>query len=53
MADPRAERARAEGQRLRIIRLLEELADVDEKEQCQGCGEWFARLSAHKCDGPS
>jgi len=49
-----ANRARAEGQRLRIIRLLEQLADADEKEQCQACGEWFSNLGAHKphCDGP-
>lgn len=52
MGHPPYEKARAEGQRLRIIRLLEELAGVDGKDQCQQCGEWFDRLSAHKCDGP-
>lgn len=49
-----ANRARAEGQRLRIIRLLEVLADVDELEQCQGCGEWFKNVGSHRqhCSGP-
>jgi len=46
--------ARAEGQRVRIIRLLEALADVEQKEQCEQCGRWFASVSSHKphCDGP-
>jgi len=50
----RAREARAEGQRLRIIRLLEELGDIEPKEQCPACGEWFAQVSAHKphCNGP-
>ena len=54
MGNPRAERARAEGQRLRIIRLLEQLADVDEKDQCQSCGDWFSNVGSHRqhCDGP-
>lgn len=47
-------RARAEGQRLRIIRLLEKATDTESKEQCRKCGEWFANVSAHErhCDGP-
>lgn len=46
--------AREEGQRRRIIRLLETLADADPKDQCLMCGEWFDQLSAHTphCDGP-
>jgi hypothetical protein len=46
--------ARAEGQRRRIIALLEELADADHKEQCRMCGEYFDRLSSHEphCEGP-
>ena len=54
MAHSRHERARADGQRRRIIRLLETLADEDHKDQCQRCGEWFEQLSAHTphCDGP-
>ena len=46
--------ARAEGQRRRIIRLLEQLCDEDEKSQCRICGRWFDNLSAHTrhCDGP-
>lgn len=54
MDRPDANRARAEGQRLRIIRLLEELADVESKDQCQACGQWFSNLGAHKahCTGP-
>jgi len=47
-------RARAEGQRLRIIHLLEELAGVDEQEQCRRCGEFFENLGSHEphCSGP-
>jgi hypothetical protein len=50
----RRRQARAEGQRLRIIRLLEELGDIDAKEQCDKCGDWFDSVSSHKphCDGP-
>lgn len=46
--------ARAEGQRQRIIMLLEQLADEDPKDQCKMCGDWYANLSAHEphCDGP-
>jgi hypothetical protein len=46
--------ARAEGQRRRIIALLEELADADPKDQCPKCGDWYDNLSAHEphCDGP-
>lgn len=48
------ETARAEGQRLRIIRLLEALGDMDSKEQCRKCGGWFDQASSHEphCDGP-
>jgi len=54
MNRPDANRARAEGQRKRIIELLEELGDVDHKEQCPVCGEFFDNLGAHKrhCNGP-
>lgn len=38
---------RAEHQRLRIIRLLEQLADRDEKEQCEKCGRWFDSVASH------
>jgi hypothetical protein len=50
MSETRRRRARrrAEGQRLRIIRLLEEIAEVDAQEQCEGCGDWFSQLSAHE-----
>lgn len=46
--------ARAEGQRKRIISLLEQLADEDPKTQCRMCGEYFDNLAAHEphCDGP-
>lgn len=46
--------ARADGQRKRIIRLLEQLTDTDPKDQCRQCGEWFDNLPAHErhCDGP-
>jgi hypothetical protein len=46
--------ARADGQRKRIIALLETLADADSKDQCRMCGEWFDNVAAHKrhCDGP-
>jgi hypothetical protein len=45
--------ARAEGQRKRIIALLEQLADAEPKDQCRMCGEWFDNLAAHEphCDG--
>jgi hypothetical protein len=54
MANSDWSRARAEGQRRRIIHLLEEIADEDPKDQCLMCGEWFDQLSAHTphCDGP-
>jgi hypothetical protein len=52
-------RARAEGQRRRTIELLEQLAiaagaDVDEKEQCLTCGDYFKNVAAHErhCKGP-
>lgn len=47
-------RAREEQQRMRIIRLLEKLADEDEKEQCPKCGRFFKGLAQHRghCDGP-
>lgn len=46
--------ARADGQRKRIIRLLEQLADESSQEQCRMCGDWYDNLAAHKphCDGP-
>ncbi len=46
--------ARAEGQRKRIIQLLEQLADEDSKEQCKMCGEWFNAVAQHEphCEGP-
>jgi len=55
MPNSRRRRAvRAEGQRLRIIQLLEELGDIEPKDQCPTCGEWFDQVSSHKphCDGP-
>jgi len=44
----------AEGQRKRIIRLLEKLTDTESKDQCDQCGAWFDNLAAHTphCDGP-
>lgn len=45
---PARSQRRAERQRLRIIRLLETLADEDHKDQCKWCGEWFDNLSAHE-----
>lgn len=47
-------RARADGQRRRIIALLEAIADIDTKEQCPECGEYFTQVSSHRphCDGP-
>lgn len=44
----------AEGQRRRIIALLEHLAEVEPKEQCDRCGQWFDRVASHRpnCDGP-
>ena len=46
--------ARTEGQRKRIIELLEQVADGDPKDQCRQCGQWFDNLAAHErhCDGP-
>jgi hypothetical protein len=46
--------ARAEGQRKRIIALLEQLADAESKAQCRMCGEWYDNLPAHErhCNGP-
>lgn len=54
VTDRRRARARAEGQRKRLIWLLEELSDVDHKEQCPKCGEWFDAVASHEphCDGP-
>jgi len=45
---------RAERQRLRIIALLEAIADVDPHEQCPECGRFFKGLAQHRehCDGP-
>lgn len=47
-------RARAEGQRRRIIELLEQIADVEPKDQCPKCGGWYENLGAHEyhCEGP-
>ena len=52
--DRRLRAIRAERQRLRIIRLLEDAADADAKEQCPGCGAFFDGLAQHQphCDGP-
>lgn len=54
MNRPDALRARAEGQRLRIIRLLEQAVDAENKEQCDSCGGWFTSVASHEphCDGP-
>jgi len=54
MSHPRHREARAEGQRRRIIALLEELADAEPQEQCSLCGRYFKQLSSHRphCDGP-
>lgn len=48
------QRARAEGQRLRIITLLEELGDIESKQQCRKCGDWYDNVNAHisHCSGP-
>jgi len=44
---------RAERQRLRIIRLLEQAAGAEEKEQCPDCGRFFKGLAQHRghCEG--
>jgi hypothetical protein len=44
---------RAERQRLRLIALLEVIADVDHQEQCPDCGRFFKGLAQHRasCDG--
>jgi hypothetical protein len=44
---------RAERQRLRMIALLEAIADVDPHEQCPDCGRFFKGLAQHRdhCDG--
>jgi hypothetical protein len=44
---------RAERQRLRLIALLELIADVDHQEQCPDCGRFFKGLTQHRasCDG--
>lgn len=54
MGHAKHRRARAEGQRKRIIALLEELTDAEHKEQCQYCGEYFEKVSSHTphCSGP-
>jgi len=51
---PDLAQARAEGQRLRIIQLLEQTVEEDPKDQCRKCGEWFDSVASHKphCDGP-
>ena len=47
-----------DGLERRKIELLEAIADaadadIDDKEQCRGCGEWFANVGSHKphCKG--
>jgi len=54
MNDRRLRALRAERQRSRMIRLLEELADVKHERQCADCGEFFSGLAQHRphCDGP-
>jgi len=54
MNDRRLRQLRAERQRHRMIRLLEELADADHKDQCPDCGAFFKSLPQHRphCDGP-
>lgn len=51
--DRRLREARAERQRLRIIELLEAIADVDPHDQCPECGRFFKGLAQHRehCDG--
>jgi len=51
--DRRLREARAERQRLRIIALLEAIADVDPHDQCPECGRFFKGLAQHRehCDG--
>ena len=51
--DRRLREVRAERQRLRIIELLEQLADVDPHDQCPECGCFFKGLAQHRehCDG--
>jgi len=53
MNDRRLREVRAERQRLRIIRLLEEAADADHKDQCPDCGQFFSAVAQHRphCDG--
>lgn len=52
MHDRQAQALR-DGDRKRIIELLEELSDADHKEQCPLCGDYFKGVSQHKthCDG--
>lgn len=54
-----AREARAEGQRRRIVQLLEAMVaaaggDVADVEQCATCGGYYKSVSSHKqhCDGP-
>jgi len=54
MSRPEWQQARAEGQRLRIIELLEKATDTESMDQCPKCGDWFDNLGAHErhCSGP-
>ncbi len=47
-------RARAEGQRKRIIELLEKATESESKNQCPKCGQYFESVGLHSphCDGP-
>jgi hypothetical protein len=51
--DRRLREIRAERQRLRLIELLENIADVDAQDQCPECGRFYKGLSQHRdhCDG--
>lgn len=47
------------GLREREIELLEAVADavgadVDSRDQCEKCGQWYKQLSSHRphCEGP-
>ena len=54
MSRPEWQQARAEGQRKRIIELLEKATDSESKDQCRKCGDWFDRVGPHErhCSGP-
>jgi hypothetical protein len=50
----RRHEARVEGSLQYIASLLEDVAGVDDREQCPTCGKWFKQVSSHRphCDGP-